>query len=335
MNYNLGSFPNVRLRRNRKSAWMRELMAENHLSASDLIMPFFVISGKNQKEPTAIPAIYRLSIDLLIEEVKKVRDAGIPAIMLFPVIEQNLKSDNGKEAFNKKNLICQAIAAIKEQVKDIGVICDVALDPYTTHGHDGVLTKDGADVDNDQTVEILCKQALAQASAGCDIIAPSDMMDGRVGAIRQYLDQHGYQNVSIMSYAAKYASCLYSPFRDAVGSKSNLKAMNKKTYQMDFRNSGEAMREIALDALEGADMIIIKPGITYLDIVSKAKEKFDLPIISYQVSGEYSMLKLAAKNGIIDFQSALLENLIAFKRAGASAIISYGSLDLFELGLLG
>jgi len=311
------------------SSWVRELVAETSLNSSDLIMPFFVIAGKNKKEAIkSLPENYRFSIDLLVKEVAKARDLGIPAIMLFPVTDQKLKDKNGKEALNPKNLICQAVAAIKKAVPNIGVICDVALDPYTSHGHDGILSPDSTYVLNDQTVEILCKQALIQAKAGCDMVAPSDMMDGRIGAIRKYLDENNFENVGIISYAAKYASNFYGPFRDAVGSAKNLNFGDKKNYQMDFRNTEEAIREVALDISEGADMVIVKPGLPYLDIVTKIKQNFGVPIFSYQVSGEYAMLKLAAENNLLNFEAALHETLIAFKRAGSSAIITYGAMEI-------
>ncbi len=326
----VNSFPNIRLRRNRKSPWIREMMAETSLNVNDLIMPFFVVAGENKKEEIAsLPNQFRFSIDLLIGEVKKAKDLGIPAIMLFPATEFNLKTQDGKEAYNPNNLICQTVKAIKKAVPEIGIICDVALDPYTSHGHDGLLAKDNT-VENDTTVAILCKQALVQAQAGCDIIAPSDMMDGRVGEIRKYLDERGFENVSIMSYAAKYASNFYGAFRNAVGSDKNLNVGDKKNYQMDFRNAKEAIREINFDVLEEADMLIIKPGLPYLDIVAKAKQICDLPIISYHVSGEYAMLKLAAEAGLLDFNAALFETLIAFKRAGANAIITYGAMEIAE-----
>jgi len=322
------SFPNIRPRRNRQSPWIRELLAENRLHPSDLIMPFFVIDGKNKKEAIkTLPDQFRFSIDLLVKEVVKARDLGIAAIMLFPVTDAKLKTADGSEALNIDNLICRAVKTIKKQVPEIGVICDVALDPYTSHGHDGLVGQDGL-VLNDQTLAILCKQALVQARAGCDIVAPSDMMDGRVGEIRKYLDEHGFERVAIMSYAAKYASNFYGPFRNAVGSDKNLNASDKKNYQMDFRNSVEAIREINLDVGEGADMLIIKPGLPYLDIIAKAKSMCNLPIISYQVSGEYAMLKLAAQNILLDFDAALYETLIAFKRAGAKAIITYGAMEM-------
>jgi porphobilinogen synthase len=318
----------IRPRRNRSSSWIRNLVSENNLSPSDLIMPFFVIEGTNKKEPiTSLLDQYRFSIDLLIKEIQKAKDLGIPAIMLFPAIDSKLKTDDGKEALNSDNLICRAVRAIKKQVPNIGVICDVALDPYTAHGHDGIVGDDGL-VLNDQTIDILCKQALIQAQAGCDMVAPSDMMDGRIGAIRQYLDQNGFEQVGIMSYAAKYASGFYGAFRNAVGSGENLGSCDKKNYQMDFRNSSEAIREINLDVSQGADMLIIKPGLPYLDIVAKAKSSCNLPIISYQVSTEYAMLKLADREGLIDFEAGLYESLMAFKRAGATAIISYGAMEI-------
>ena len=329
MKNNFGSFPATRLRRNRISPWIRELIAETSLSASDLIMPFFVIAGKNKKEAIkSLPGNYRFSIDLLVKEIEKARKLGIPAIMLFPAIEQKLKDKNGKEALNPKNLICQAVAAIKKAVPNIGVICDVALDPYTNHGHDGILSDDSTHVLNDETIQILCEQALVQAKAGCDMVAPSDMMDGRIGAIRKYLDENDFKNVGIISYAAKYASGFYGPFRHAVGSAKNLNVGDKKNYQMDFRNFDEAIREVALDINEGADIVIVKPGLPYLDIVAKIKQNFSVPIFSYQVSGEYAMLKLAAENNLLNFEAALYETLIAFKRAGASAIITYGAMEI-------
>ena len=330
MTQNFSSFPNTRLRRNRKSSWIRDLLAQNSININDLIMPFFVIEGKNKKEKIESMAdIYRFSTDLLITEVKKCQKLGIKAIMLFPSINQDLKNANGTESYNEDNLICQAIRAIKKEVHNIGIICDVALDPFTSHGQDGVLSQNN-EVLNDETNEILCKQALAQAKAGCNIVAPSDMMDGRVGQIRKYLDNNGYKNVGIMSYSAKYASNFYGPFRDAVNSKNNLEG-DKKSYQMDFRNQNEALREIEMDINEGADMIIIKPAALYLDIISKAKDKFNIPIISYQVSGEYTMLKLAAENNLLNFDEAMMESLICLKRAGSDAIITYSAMHIANL----
>ncbi len=322
-------YQNIRLRRNRTASWMRDLIAESHVLPSDLILPLFVIEGKNKEEAVAnLPGVSRFSIDGIVKQAKMARDLGIPALMLFPVVENSLKTADGKEALNKNNLICRTIKEIKNAVPEIGVICDVALDPYTSHGHDGLIDKNGY-VINDETVEILCKQAVVQAEAGCDIVAPSDMMDFRVLKIREALDCAGFVNVSIMSYAAKYASNFYGPFRDAVGSKGNLKS-DKKTYQMDFRNSAEAMREIEQDVKEGADMVIVKPAMAYLDVIKMASQNFSLPIIAYQVSGEYAMLKHAADKGAFDFDAAFYESLIAFKRAGASAIISYGAVEFLK-----
>ena len=330
-----GSFPTTRLRRLRQSQWLRNLTAQTALLPSDLILPLFVIEGKNKKEPiTNLPNIYRYSIDLLIKEVKEAQKLGIPAVMLFPAVETKLKTADGKEAWNAKNLICRAVAAIKNTAPQIGVICDVALDPYTSHGHDGILNKKG-DVANDATIDLLCKQAIVQAQAGCDIIAPSDMMDGRISAIRKALDVAGFSDLPIISYAAKYASNFYGPFRNAVGSANNLNKSNtikdKKTYQMDFRNSDEALREIALDIAEGADMIIVKPGMPYLDIVAAAAQNFKIPTIAYQVSGEYAMLKIAANQGAFDFEKVLYESLISFKRAQATAVITYGAIDVAKM----
>ncbi len=330
-NFSAGQFPKTRLRRNRKSIWIRNLTAQNVFLASDLILPLFVIEGKNKEEKIAhLPDVSRYSIDLIVKKAKEARDLGICALMLFPAVDGKLKDANGKEAINSKNLICRTITAIKNAVPEIGVIADVALDPYTSHGHDGIIGQNG-DIENDTTIEILCAQSLVQAAAGCDILAPSDMMDGRVGIIRDALDDQGFSDVGLMSYAAKYASSFYGPFRHAVGSASNLKGSqvlkDKKTYQMDFRNSNEAMREIALDVEEGADMIIIKPGMPYLDLVYQASQNFKLPIISYQVSGEYAMLKFAAANDAFDFDVAFAESLMAFKRAGAAAVISYGAIE--------
>jgi porphobilinogen synthase len=318
----------ARLRNNRKAPWVREILAQNSLRASDLILPIFVVEGQNQKQKIEnLPDVYRFSIDLAVKEAKKAYEAGIRAIMLFPVIEQNLKDENGSEALNSNNLICRAIKEIKASSVEIGIICDVALDPYTIHGHDGILNEKG-DVDNDKTVEILCKQALIQVKAGADGVAPSDMMDGRINAIRQSFENEGCKDAIIISYAAKYASNFYGPFRSAVGSAQNIKNADKKTYQMDFCNEKEAMREILQDEKEGADMLIVKPGILYIDIVSKACKISNLPIISYQVSGEFAMLKIGAQNGIINYESAMMESLIAFKRAGASAIITYAALEI-------
>ncbi|MDX2082990.1 MAG: porphobilinogen synthase [Rickettsiales bacterium] len=332
INFRSEAFPKTRLRRNRQAPWIRNLTAQNSLSASDLILPLFVIEGKNKVEKIInLPDVARFSIDLIVKKAQEAQKLGIPALMLFPVIDNKLKNAQGKEALNPKNLICRTILEIKNKVPEIGVITDVALDPYTSHGHDGVLNNQG-EIENDATIEILCKQALVQAAAGSDFVAPSDMMDGRIGVIRDALDDQGFINVGLISYAAKFASTFYGPFRSAVGSASNLKnslkIKDKKTYQMDFRNSLEALREVAMDIAEGADLIIIKPGMPYLDIVARTSQNFNLPIISYQVSGEFAMLKFAAQNGAFNFDEAFYESLIAFKRAGASAIISYGAIEM-------
>ena len=318
----INSFPRVRMRRNRLSEFSRKLISENTLSVNDLIYPIFLTYGSNVKEEiSSMPGIYRYSLDLLHNEIEYISSLNIPAIALFPKIEDELKTPDGKEALNKNNLVCKAIQISKKINPDLGVITDVALDPYTDHGHDGIIKKD--QIDNDLTVEILCKQAVMQAEAGCDIIAPSDMMDGRVGAIRDALDEHGLINVQIMSYAAKYASSFYGPFRDAVGTTINLSKKSKNSYQMDPANSAEALREIRFDINEGADMIIIKPGMPYLDIINKAKKEFNFPIIAYQVSGEYSMIKCAIQNGWFDEEKVIFETLMCFKRAGCSGIITY------------
>ncbi len=320
--FSINSFPRVRMRRNRLSEFSRKLMSENKLSLNDLIYPIFITYGSNMKEEiSSMPGIYRYSLDLLYKEIEYISSLNIPAIALFPKIENKLKTPDGKEALNKNNLICKAIKISKKVNPKLGVITDVALDPYTDHGHDGIIKED--QIDNDLTIDILCKQAIVQAEAGCDIIAPSDMMDGRVGAIRDTLDELGLINVQIMSYAAKYASSFYGPFRDAVGSAVNLSKKSKKSYQMDPANSAEALREIRLDINEGADMIIIKPGMPYLDIISKAKNEFNFPVIAYQVSGEYSMIKGAIQNGWFDEEKIIFETMMCFKRAGCDGIITY------------
>tara|TARA_B100000287_G_scaffold433380_1_gene494957 strand:+ start:1311 stop:2303 length:993 start_codon:yes stop_codon:yes gene_type:complete len=316
-----GKYPNLRLRRNRKTDWSRRLISENTLSPNDFVLPIFVIEGKNKKTPIkSMDGVYRYSIDRLSQIIDKAILFKIPMVALFPYIEKKLKNNKGSEALNKNNLICKATSFIKNKYKDkIGVMCDVALDPYTTHGHDGLL-KSGS-VLNDETVDVLVKQALVQAEAGCDVIAPSDMMDGRIGKIRKALDKKNFQNVQLLSYAVKYASSYYGPFRDAVGSKRLLKG-DKKTYQMDFSNENEAFREVALDIKEGADLVMVKPGLLYLDIVKSIKQKFKIPVLSYQVSGEYSLLKDSINKGLID-ESSVIETLISFKRAGANAIVTY------------
>lgn len=325
----IGQFPTVRLRRNRRHAWLRSLVAENTLCAEDFILPLFVQEGEKQRtEIDSMPGVERLSIDLLVAQAQAAADAGIPAIALFPAVSKELKTTDAKEAYNPDNLVCRAIQAIKQQVPNLGVICDVALDPYTSHGHDGILEND--EVANDLTVEVLAKQAVTQARAGCDIIAPSDMMDGRVGVIRKALDKNGFKQVAILSYAAKYASSFYGPFRDAVGSAENLGKADKSTYQMDPANQTEALREVALDIQEGADMVMIKPGMAYLDIIHQVKQEFSVPVFAYQVSGEYAMIKAAGEKGWVDAEQVMLESLLAYKRAGASAILSYAALEVVK-----
>ena len=320
--FSINSFPRVRMRRNRLSEFSRKIVSENNFSVNDLIYPIFITYGSKVKEEiNSMPGIYRFSLDQLHKEIEYISSLNIPAIALFPKIENELKTPDGKEALNSNNLICQAIKISKKVNPDLGVITDVALDPYTDHGHDGIIHNN--QIDNDLTLDILCKQAIVQAQAGCDILAPSDMMDGRVGAIRDTLDEHGFINVQIMSYAAKYASSFYGPFRDAVGSAGNLSKKSKKSYQMDPANSAEALREIRLDINEGADMIIIKPGMPYLDIISKAKNEFNFPVIAYQVSGEYSMIRAAIQNGWFDEEKIIFETMMCFKRAGCDAIITY------------
>ncbi len=315
------SFPATRMRRNRTQESIRRFIRENTLSPNDFIYPLFVTAGKNIKQAIpSMPNIYRYSIDLLLHEAKESYKLGIPAIALFPCIDPNLKNETASEALNPDNLICRALRALKEAVPELMVVCDVALDPYTTHGHDGLLNKNG-EIDNDLSLPILTKQALLQARAGCDTLAPSDMMDGRVGVIRSALEAESFVNTRIMSYAAKYASAFYGPFRDAVGSTGNLTS-HKKTYQIDPANSDEALHEIALDIAEGADLIIVKPAMPYLDIIARASQKFSVPIIAYQVSGEYSMLKNAQNPAIIS------ETLLACKRAGAVGIITYFAKEI-------
>ena len=315
------TFPAVRLRRNRRTGWSRRLVAEHNVTSADLILPIIIIEGENRREPIAtMPKVERLSIDLATEVAAEAESLGIPALALFPAINPELKSADGAEALKVDNLLGRAIARVKSQVPGIGLIADVALDPYTTHGHDGLLV-DG-EVLNDETVAILCQQALAEAEAGVDIVAPSDMMDGRVGAIREALDSNGFNKVQILSYAAKYASVYYGPFRDALSTRGLLKG-DKRTYQMDVANSDEALREIELDIAEGADMVMVKPGMPYLDIVRRVKDTFAMPTFVYQVSGEYAMIAAAAANGWIDGERAMMESLLGFKRAGADGILTY------------
>ena len=317
------------MRRLRAEPWIRDLVEENNISAKDLIWPVFVIEGQNKTESVAsMPNVNRYSIDLLVEEVKKARDLGIPAIALFPITDPDKKTDDGQEAYNANNLICRAIQAIKAEVPDIGIITDVALDPYTTHGHDGIM--DDGKILNDETLEVLSKQALVQAQAGADIIAPSDMMDGRIGAIRSALDGQKHQNTMILSYAAKYASAFYGPFRDAVQSKGCLSG-DKKTYQMNPANSNEALQEVMLDIEEGADMLMVKPGMPYLDIIYRVKDTFKLPTFAYHVSGEYAMLQAACQNGWLDYDSAIIETITAFKRAGCDGVLTYSAHDVVKI----
>ncbi|HEY8163826.1 MAG TPA: porphobilinogen synthase [Methylocystis sp.] len=310
-----------RPRRNRKSDWSRRLVRETTLDVSDLIWPVFLIEGEGRREPVAsMPGVYRQSIDLAAKAIAEAAGLGVPAVALFPNTDPKLRDEKGSIAFDPDNLICRACRAIKEAAPDIGVITDVALDPYTSHGHDGLLV--GEEILNDETVAVLARQAVTQARAGADIIAPSDMMDGRVGAIRSALDAEGFQNVQIMSYAAKYASAFYGPFRDAIGTNKTLRG-DKRAYQMDPANTDEALREVALDLEQGADMVLVKPGMPYLDIVHRVAETFHAPTFAYQVSGEYAMIMAAAQNGWLDGERAMMESLLAFKRAGASGVITY------------
>ena len=316
----IGSYPKVRLRRNRKAEWSRRLVSESSLSTNDLIWPIFIREGKNIKESIkSMPGVYRHSLDKVEDLVEKAINKKIPMIALFPYTPISKKNSRGSEALNRNNLICKALRLIKKNYKNIGIMCDVALDPYTDHGHDGIVKKNY--VDNDETIKILIKQSLLQAEMGCDVIAPSDMMDGRIGEIRKSLDKNGYKLVQILSYAVKYASNFYGPFRDAVGSKKALKG-DKKNYQMDFKNSQEALREVALDIKEGADFVMVKPGMPYLDIIKLIKDNFKIPIFVYQVSGEYSLIKNGINNRILN-EDAIIESLMSFKRAGASAVITY------------
>ena len=322
------SYPNLRLRRTRASAWSRALHRETQLTPADLIWPLFITEGTGVEEPIAsLPGVSRWSVDGIVKRANVALDLGIPCVALFPNTPGTLRTDDGAEALNPDNLICRAIRAIKDSCgSDIGVLTDVALDPYTSHGQDGLVDSVGY-VANDDTVAVLVDQAINQAEAGADIIAPSDMMDGRIGAIRKQLDEHGFQHVLIMSYAAKYASAFYGPFRDAVGSKSSLGSGDKKTYQMQPSMSDEALHEVALDLAEGADIVMVKPGMPYLDIVQRVKEQFHVPTAVYQVSGEYAMLAAASRNGWLDLKSCVLESLLAFKRAGADMILSYYALQ--------
>jgi len=324
----IGTYPALRMRRNRKADWIRRLVSEHNLSTSDLILPLFVKDGNKKKESIrSMPNVYRNSIKDLYKIVEKACKLKIPLIALFPYTNSNKKNEKGTEALNKNNLICRAVKALKKEFRhDIGIMCDVALDPYTSHGHDGILKN--KKIDNDSTIEILIKQSILQAEMGCDIIAPSDMMDGRIGKIRKALDEQNFSDIQIVSYAVKYASNFYGPFRSAVGSGKVLKG-DKKTYQMDFKNSSEALREVALDVKEGADIVMVKPGMPYLDIIKTIKDNYKIPIFSYQVSGEYSLIKNGITKGIIN-QDAILESLVSLKRAGSNAIVSYFSLEVAD-----
>ena len=316
-----GKYPSLRLRRNRKNNWSRRLVEENNLTPNDFILPVFLIDGKNKRLPIkTMPGVFRYSLDKLSYVVDRAIKKGLPMIALFPNTDKKKKNEFGTEALNEDNLVCRALQMIKKKYKnEIGIMCDVALDPYTSHGHDGILKNHY--VLNDETIKILIKQSLLQAEMGCDVLAPSDMMDGRIGEIRKSLDKNGFEMTQILSYAVKYASSFYGPFRDAVGSKGSLKG-NKNNYQMDFRNNDEALREVALDIKEGADMVMVKPGLPYLDIIKLVKENFKIPVMAYQVSGEYSILSNGINKGLID-KNVILESLISFKRAGANAIVSY------------
>lgn len=315
------SYPAIRMRRNRRAPWARALVRETMLSASDLVWPMFVMEGSAKRDAiVSMPGVARLSVDLIVEAAREAVSLGIPAIALFPYTDVKLRTDDARDAFNPDNLVCRATRAIKAAKLDVGVILDVALDPYTSHGHDGLLI--GDEIANDATIAALIKQSLVQAEAGADILAPSDMMDGRIGAIRSALEAACHHNTQIMSYAAKYASAFYGPFRDAVGSGGLLKG-DKRTYQMDPANGDEALREVALDIAEGADLIMVKPGMPYLDIVRRVSETFKVPTLAYQVSGEYAMIAAAADKGMLDYDKAVLESLLAFKRAGAAAVLTY------------
>ena len=323
------TFPSTRMRRNRSADWLRRMVQENRLTADDLIWPIFVVEGSGKREAVlSMPGVERLSVDLLAEEVGKAQELGIPAVAVFPYTPEGLKTPDGSEALNPDNIVCRGVREIKNHVSNMGVLCDVALDPYNSDGHDG-LVKDG-EILNDETVEILCQQSVVQADAGCDVIAPSDMMDGRIGSIRKVLDDAGHQNVTIMAYAAKYASAFYGPFRDAVGSGGVLMG-DKKTYQMDPGNGDEAIREVGLDIAEGADMVMVKPGLPYMDIIYRVKNEFGVPTFAYNVSGEYAMLRAAAQNGWLDYPAAMMEMLTGFKRAGADGILTYAARDAAKI----
>jgi len=322
-----GSYPTTRMRRNRKKDWCRRLVRENNLSVNDLIWPIFITDGKNIKDPIkTMPGVFRYSLDNLEKLIESALDKKIPMIALFPNTNPKNKNLYGSEALNKNNLVCKALRLVKKKYKNIGIMCDVALDPYTSHGHDGIIKNNY--VDNDKTIKILIKQSLLQAEMGCDVIAPSDMMDGRVGEIRKALDKNNYKSVQILSYAVKYASSYYGPFREAIGS-SKLLVGDKKNYQMDYSNSKEALREVALDIKEGADFVMVKPGLPYLDIIKTIKDNFKIPVFAYQVSGEYSLIKNAVNNKVLN-NDVIIETLTSFKRAGANAIVTYFAEEIAE-----
>ena len=323
------SYPSTRMRRNRQTNWSRRLIEENRLSVNDLILPIFITDSDKKTVIDSMPGVYRTPITQIIDTVQEAKELGIPAIALFPETNTALKDEQGSEALNGENLVCRTTNLIKKNINNIGIITDVALDPYTNHGHDGLL-KDN-EILNDESIEILCKQAVIQAKAGSDIIAPSDMMDGRIGLIRKELDKNGFKNTQIMSYAAKYASCFYGPFRNAIGSELNISKKSKKSYQMDYSNSDEALREVSLDISEGADMIMIKPGMPYLDIIYRVKSTFKMPTYAYQVSGEYAMIMAAINNKYLEKNKAIIESLSCFKRAGADGILSYFAIDAAKL----
>ncbi len=325
--FSRGAYPATRMRRVRRHDWSRRMVAEHHLSVDDLIWPIFVFDGTGRQSVDSLPGVDRIGIDQVGRVAAGACELGLPAMAIFPATDRQLKTEDGREAVNPDNLVCRTVRAIKKEVgDDLGIICDVALDPYSSHGHDGILRE--GDVANDETIEILCQQAIVQAQAGCDIIAPSDMMDGRVGAIRSALDQAGKNNVQIMSYAAKYASAFYGPFREAVGSSASLAGGSKKTYQQSPAQSDEALHEVALDIAEGADSVMVKPGMPYLDIVSRVKMQFAVPTFVYQVSGEYAMLSAAAERGWLDRRQTVLESLLAFKRAGADGVLTYFAAEV-------
>jgi len=329
MTFPTPEFPTTRMRRNRRTPWLRNLVRENTLTPADLIWPIFVVGGTGERQKIdSMPGVERLSVDLIVQAAKDARDLGIPMVAIFPFIEANLKTPDAAEAWNSDNLVCRAVRAIKDAVPDLGVMCDVALDPFNSDGHDGIVR--GDQILNDETVELLTRQSINQAEAGCDVIAPSDMMDGRIAAIRDALDTTGYQDVAIMSYAAKYASGFYGPFRDAVGSGGALKG-DKKTYQMDPANSDEALREVSLDISEGADMVMVKPGLPYLDIVRRVKDTFAMPTFAYNVSGEYAMLRGAGDAGWLDYDTVMMETLVGFKRAGADGVLTYHAIDAAKI----